>query len=329
MRHAHLASLLVCALVSNLSVAVPFRDAPRHTPDAGRLLQTSRYAPLKKKRNYSTGPEYPVSGTYNTVIRPTNQNTQLAMEVHFNNIPRYLLLDTGSADTWMISEEFQCLNASLSPVPSSDCAFGDPYIGPKILQAHNETYYEEYGTGEVLSGIFGYADVSIAGLTVKSQKVAVVDRGYGLGDHVRSGVVGLAPRAVTQLFENTNATTAAPNGTVTPYSPIFESMYSSSAASAGQIPALFSLALQRGDEGGYIAFGGLPPVTNSPDFTFTPFKGINYYGHHYAERYYPVQPQGLELNGVKESTKYRAIVDSGTAANRLPQEIAERVNAAL
>jgi hypothetical protein len=322
MCRAHLGSLFIWALFNTFSLASTLRNDP-HTILGGS--QPSRSARLKRV-NYSTGPEHPALSTYSTVVRPTNQNNQLVIEVYFNNIPRYLLLDTGSADTWMISPGFQCLNASLSSVPFSDCAFGDPYAGPRISQIGNETYYQEYGTTEVLSGIFGYSDVSIGGLMVKNQKIAIVDRGYGLGDHVRSGVVGLAPRAVTRLFENTNATTSSPNGTVTQYSPVFESMYTNG---DDRIPPFFSLALQRGDEGGYVAFGGLPPVTYSHDFTFSPFRGINYYGRQDPGRYYPVQPEGFVLNGVEEGSKYRAIVDSGTAANRLPREIADRVNAAL
>jgi hypothetical protein len=131
------------------------------------------------------------------------------------------------------------------------------------------------------------------------------------------------------LFRNTNESTTPPNGTATTYSPIFESMYSHTTYGQGSIAPLFSLALERGDGGGYIAFGGLPPVNCTHDFAFTPFKGINYYGRHEPDRFYPIQPQGFKLNGVAEITQYRAIVDSGTTPNRLPKDIADQVNAAL
>jgi hypothetical protein len=319
---------LTFALFNTLLLAIPFRDDYPPSLKPSYLAPTSRYARLTKL-NRSIHPHSLVSLPYSTVIRPTNQKIQHVIEVSFNNVPRYLLLDTGSADTWMTSPDFQCLNSSLLSVPSSECAFGDPYTGPEISQIRNETYFQTYGTGEILFGTFGYADVTIAGLNIQKQKVAVVNRGFGLGDGVRSGVVGLAPRAVTQLFVNTNSSTVPPNGTATPYSPIFENMYNHTVYSHDQIAPFFSLALQRGDLGGYIAFGGLPPVNFTHDFVFTPFQGVNFLGIHDPGRYYPIQPQGFELNGVKETTQYRAIVDSGTTVNRLPPDIADRINAAL
>ena len=313
------------ALLNTLSYAkaVPLRDDNLRGFDPRQLTPTSNHARLTKLKR-SSHPDAPASSPYSTSIRPTNQNSQRVIEVSFNNIPRYLLLDTGSSDTWMISPDFQCLNVSFLPVPTAQCNFGDPYTGPDIRQIRNETYAQEYGTGESMTGPFGYADVAIAGLHIKSQKVALVNRGYLIGDHVRSGVVGVAPRAVGALYQNTNATNTPPNGTVTtPYSPVFESMYSQ-----GQVSPFFSLALERGDTGGYIAFGGLPPVNFSQDFSFTPFKGVNYFGYYEPDRFYPIQPEGFELNGAKQSTDYRVVVDSGTDVNRLPQDIAEKVNAA-
>ena len=316
------------AWLCSLVLAVPPRRGYQPGLKPRQLKSTLRYARLTKLNSSTHQPSYSLP-PHNTIVRPTNQLSQHVIEVHFNNIPRYLLLDTGSADTWMISPDFQCLNSSYAAVPQSDCAFGDPYTGPEIHQTRNETYYQVYGTGEVLFGTFGQAEVTIADLTVQNQKVVLVNRGYGLGDHVRSGVIGLAPRAVTRLFENTNASTSQPNGTVTTYSPIFESMYSHTTYGQDPIAPLFSLALERGEGGGYIAFGGLPPINFTHNFTFTPFKGINYYGSYDPGRYYPIQLQGFNLNGQAEATDYRAIVDSGTAANRLPQDIADRVNAAL
>lgn len=270
----HLTTIFTFILFSALVLAVPFGDGHQTGLRPRQFGRTSSYAALKKLKG-STHVNSFATPPFSTTIRPTNQNVQRVIEVYFNEIPRYLLLDTGSADTWMISSDFQCLNANYSAVPVSECAFGDPYTGREISQIWNETFFQVYGTGEVLEGIFGYADVTIAGLTVEKQKVSLVSRGYGLGDQVRSGVVGLAPRAVTRLFENTNAGNAPPNGTVTLYSPIFESMYSPANHHQDRIASFFSLALERGDSGGYIAFGGLPPIDFTDDFVFTPFKGVN------------------------------------------------------
>ncbi len=312
------------------TLAIPFTDY-RHLDSAAiRLTHSSDYTRLTK-RNDSSQISSLAGPSYNAVIRPTNQNVQYCIEVHFNEIPRYLLVDTGSADTWMIASDFQCLDAAGSPVPTSACLLGDPYTGPQIPQIGNDTYYQLYGTAETFDGTFGYANVTVAGRSVQNQKVALVNRGYALGDQVRSGVFGLAPAAVGALYENENASTTPPNGTATPYKTVFESMYSDHAiGNQHSVAPFFSLALERGVEGGYIAFGGLPPIEMSAeDFVFTPFQGLKYLGRERPERYYPIQPRGFELDGVKQATSYRAIVDSGTYALRLPQDLADQVNAAL
>ena len=315
-------------LFTTLSAATLLNEVSPSYLRPRELTHTSRFIPLKRII-HSSHHETTTIPSYNTIIRPTNQQAQHVIEVHFNNVPRYLLPDTGSADTWMISSEFQCLNTNGSSVPRTECLLGDAYTGPNNPQIRNETYYQIYGTGEIVSGPFRHSNVTVAGLTVQRQKVALVDRGYILGDQVRSGVLGLAPRAVSRLFQNTNTTTSPPNGSVTPYNTVFENMYSPSNDTQPSIAPFFSLAFQRGASGGYIAFGGLPPVDFAQEFVFTPFQGLNYFGRHDPTRYYPIQPDGFKLNGANQATKYRAIVDSGTGANRLPQDISDRVNAVL
>lgn len=319
--------LFLLLQLAALSLATPLTGDGLPSSNGQKLEVTSRFAPLKKLDDAKSHPHLKAA-SYSTVIRPTNQLTQLVIEVKINDIPRYLLLDTGSADTWMTAPDFQCLNANLSHVPLRQCAFGDPYTGPKIPQIKNETYFQVYGTGETLYGEFGFADVTVAGLTVHQQKVALVNKAYGIGDNVRSGVFGVAPRKVTALYKNTDKEHSPPNGTATPYRTVFEGMYEGS-CDKENIPPVFSLALQRGETGGYIAFGGLPPVEFEPNFVFTPFRGLNYYGQFHRHRYYPIRPDGFRLNGKKTATKYRAIVDSGTGINRLPPKIADEFNAAL
>ena len=174
--------LLYIALVS----AIPFQNNNSGVLRRRELIRTSRYTRLTKRIN----PAYTRSNTpvsYNTLTRPSDQEIQQLIEVSFNNVPRSLLLDTGSSDAWMVTPDVQCLDADLSPVPRSECKLGDAYDGPEILQIGNETYSQIYGTKEVVSGPIGYADVTVAGLTVEKQKVALVNEGYILGDGIRSG----------------------------------------------------------------------------------------------------------------------------------------------
>lgn len=109
------------------------------------------------------------------------------------------------------------------------------------------------------------------------------------------------------------------------YPPVFESMYNRTS----QIDALFSLAFERGDSGGYLAFGGLPPIDFVQEFVTTKFVGIPTRNNLSEDFYYSIQPQGYVLNGETFNTSYVAIFDSGTYANRLPTAMADKINAVL
>ena len=93
---------------------------------------------------------------------------------------------------------------------------------------------------------------------------------YWQGDATSSGLIGLAYKALTSAFAGTNpkADTQRIN-----YDPIFTSMYKQ-----GLTNATFSLAIERGSAGGYIAFGGLPPVSFTQSFTSTPIQTLSISG---------------------------------------------------
>ena len=115
---------------------------------------------------------------------------------------------------------------------------------------------------------------------------------------------------------------------MTHYPTVFENMYSQSSPSSKAVAPFFSLALHRGKSGGYISFGGLAPIGKVEDLIFSPFHGINYFGERDPTRFYPVRPDGFTLDGVKHPTNYTVAIDSGTGVNRLPKDVAERINAA-
>lgn len=246
-----------------------------------------------------------------TLIRPTGANLQYAVEVKFNGIPRYLLLDTGSSDTWMFGEDFQCLS-------NTSCNTGPRYTG-EIETIQDQTYNIVYGNNENVTGPVGYADVSVAGLTVETQEVSVVSEGLWQGDGVLSGVLGVGSSGLTNVYQDPNPTD------LRPYSPVFESMYNRT----GQIDPVFSLALQRGDDAGYLAFGGLPPVDFEHKFASTKIVGVKFGTNGKERSFYAVENSGFELNGKSHNSSFRAVVDSGTYPNRFPTAVADKINAAL
>lgn len=173
-------------------------------------------------------------------------------------------------------------------------------------------------------------DVTIAGINVKDQQIALVDRSHWTGDGTISGLVGLAYSALTNAYVGTdsglddgNITGTAPGNRV-PYSPIVTSMITQ-----GLNPPLFSLSLtrptgKRPAAGGYLAFGGLPPVSVDPAaFVSTPIVPWQYSRRRpaLAENlgFYSILPDAYVYNnktGFSEShpSELHAIVDSGSSA---------------
>lgn len=87
-------------------------------------------------------------------------------------------VDTGSADTWLVRDDFQCLDLTTqAPVPQSVCDFGTLYDPTKGVfanitdQGFEVMYFPEMDT---LVGDFGFAGLQFGGLTVPKQEVALV-----------------------------------------------------------------------------------------------------------------------------------------------------------
>jgi hypothetical protein len=111
----------------------------------------------------------------------------------------------------------------------------------------------------------------------------------------------MAYPAITSAFDA--------SGSRTPYDPFFTSAYKQNLT-----PPTFSLALMRGQSGGYIAFGGLPPV-QGVNGTFAKTKieilsGASDLGNDLA--FYTITPDAFAYPGAAKSNKEQVIVDSGT-----------------
>ena len=251
----------------------------------------------------------------------------------------------GSSDTWLAGTGFQCVNVTTSaPEPESACLFGSTYnISSTFTEIPNENFNITYADGEFLTGIFGYEHVTVAGITVANQQVAVVDYGAWFGDGISSGLIGFAFPAITSAYAGDNPTLDSA-ATQIIYNPVFSNMYTE-----GNVAPLFSLAIDRGTSGGLIAIGGLPPVIFLPIFASAPFQ---YLTMEDADAPAPVpqyQFYTITTNGFayKDSEKtqwtlpnfpnpfgpptnasqVQVIVDSGTTLVYLPTGIADAVNA--
>jgi hypothetical protein len=92
---------------------------------------------------------------------------------------------------------------------------------------------------------------------------------------------------------------------------------------------MFSLAIQR-STGGYIAFGGMPPVEfDKSSFASSPIQIVNLYGSGAPPTkefsFYAIKPDGLVYKGSRPSHDAAYIVDSGTTLMILPTHEIEAI----
>jgi aspergillopepsin I len=90
---------------------------------------------------------------------------------------------------------------------------------------------------------------------------------------------------------------------------------------------VFSLALQR-NNGGYIAFGGLPPAGNVGAFAATALQEFNgLAGSAFTgQSFYTITPDALVFPGATTRQTNQFIIDSGTTLNHLPTNTARAIN---
>ena len=290
-----------------------------------------------------------VNGVYGvTPLTSVEQGQVFLTGIEFGSESFQAVVDTGSSDTWLAETGFSCYDvATGNSEPESYCAFGPPYnVSSTFKQIPNENFNISYADSEVLTGIVGTERVTLAGITVKNQQIALVDNAAWFGDGISSGLVGLSFPILTSAYKGTDPTLDS-KATQVVYNPIFTNMYSE-----GHVAPLFSLAIDRGTSGGLMAIGGLPPVIFSPLFASAPFQlltmtrfgttspidGIPQY------QFYTITVDGFRYKGnertkwthgnwpnplIKPSdpSKVQLIVDSGTTLIYLPTGIANAVNA--
>lgn len=97
----------------------------------------------------------------------------------------------------------------------------------------------------------------------------------------------------------------------------------------------FSLLIERQTSGpsGYLAFGGVPDIAFTQNFTSTPIITTTIEGYPDSYDFYTINIVSMELNGVAISNSggsaVEYIVDSGTTLNYVPTSVADAINKAF
>ncbi|KAL8804350.1 MAG: hypothetical protein Q9182_002632 [Xanthomendoza sp. 2 TL-2023] len=249
------------------------------------------------------------------------------------------VVDTGSSDTWAVQTGFQCTQGRQTPtsseiiVPEEKCRFGTPLTSSATFQQiPNQSFKVGYSDGEQVTGIVGTEDVTLAGITVKSQEVGIVNHAYWNGDNSSSGLIGLAFPTLTSVYNGSDPKYTSISDLI-PYTPLFTNMYTK-----GLVAPIFSIAINRlGEEtGGLLALGGLPPVNHSSTFACTPIKTTSSRHSHTGVnattidppqfKFYTITVDGVQAGTPFDNDSFDAHVDSGTSLIYLPEETADAYN---
>lgn len=239
-------------------------------------------------------------------------------------------IDTGSADTFAVGKGFQCVDiATKVPLDEAACGFGPLYSQAEgkftnITDLEFQIMY--FPEGEVLQGSMGYASITVAGLTVPKQEVALVDYAAWAGDTYTSGLFGLAYPLVTSAYKRSNLSEGVP------YDPWFITAYKEKIVERD----VFSLAVNRVPPGtavnapaGLLALGGLvPPYYYEGPFTTVPIEATEGTGTDDLTFYTTTTEflYGKTDGKIVSGGTFQAIVDSGTAPNFIPTPAADDLN---
>ena len=182
-----------------------------------------------------------------------------------------MILDTGSSDLWLPATGVKCVRPDGTSQGVEACGFGplaDNTFG--IDRIADQNFNIAYLDGRYVTGVLGYEDVGVGNITVKHQEVALIDHAYWQGNGVTSGLIGFGYPSMTSAFHGTDpALDDDKESSAARYTPwIFN------AIANDLIPHMFSLAIERGANGGggQLALGGLPSVTFDNTWASTPLR---------------------------------------------------------
>ncbi|KAG6281288.1 hypothetical protein E4U48_007234 [Claviceps purpurea] len=265
--------------------------------------------------------------TYQNISTIGAFSTQYAIQCGWDGVPVWLLLDTGSSDTWAVQSDFTCHDAQGAQHSASDCSFGPNSVpGFREGPIDNLHFSLRYGSGEHVSGPMGHSDIACGGVAVKGQQAGLANDTYWHGNNFTVGILGLAYPSLTSAYYGAIGDEAAWNAVQ--YVPFF-----TNAVMQGTIDPVFSVALMKNSSDGIIAWGGLPPsLAHSDDYAATDLIVANMFGSaesSWQYSFYTIIPDGIKWGQMSDETKYPYVVDTGTTLNYLPPPLAEAIAAAF
>jgi hypothetical protein len=229
-----------------------------------------------------------------------------------------------------VADNFQCADIKTKRAkPQAGCAFGPLYnvSNGKFTNLTDQkfaiTYFPEMSS---MRGSMVNAPITLGGVTVPKQQVALVDYAAWSGDGYSSGLLGLSYPTVTSSTSRTNPKLTSR------YDPLFTTMVKQKLVAE----AVFTLSIDRVPPGtppmapaGAMAIGGLvPSIYYNAPFTSVPIEPgspggsteLTYYLTTHELQY------GLANGTIVSGGTFQSTVDSGTAPNIVPEAAAVQLN---
>lgn len=184
-----------------------------------------------------------------------------------------LLIDTGSSDIWVVPDNFRCLDADSHEIEQSACGFPDfvesSFSGGLVSDEYLSIIY---GNGQFTHGPYGLESVSLGGITVPKQQIALPSEGYiKVASKDFSGILGLGYPGTVAARKGEEPKPYVNN---TDPMTIYDTWFINAVKQNLTAP-LFSMALEM-EGGGLLGIGGVVDVPVRGDFASTPILMVGF-----------------------------------------------------
>lgn len=259
-----MANVMVAGLLLSLLVVIaqPLDlESELDIPETIYVSQLTRHTPTGPRNHRRASRLAAPIGTAKAL--PVYHPAEYLAEVKAGGYRYALQIDTGSSDTWFVKDGFQCL---LSPHCNLGPAFRGDFPGGQIEVQHlNISYGGDIGA--FLNGPMGYSDLTVAGVTIPKQQIALATLGAWTGDGISSGILGLGLPGLTGSFRGETPTEDGLQNLVN-YSPVVTTV-------TNQIGKhIFSLGLSRNESESFLALGGVPQNIKVGNYTRVPIEKV-------------------------------------------------------
>ncbi|KAL9109578.1 MAG: hypothetical protein Q9227_005758 [Pyrenula ochraceoflavens] len=239
-----------------------------------------------------------------------------------------VVVDTGNPFTWVVETGFTCVDdLNVTSITQEDCRFGDTYTRSPTFQQFPDPGKDiivGYMDGRWAGGVRGFDTVTLAGIQVPHQEIAVVDRAAWIGDGESSGMLGLG-NPVIPAYHGINSTQDSIEN-LQLYNPVFTTMIQ-----RGLTEPVFSLAISRDESNrgnaGVLTIGGTPAGLSNVTGPFASTPLMPPFKNSIRSAYYRISVEALVYQDVVSDGPVQYLVDSGTTLLLLPRQDAAALNA--